>query len=143
MFILDGERDHQAFDRYAAYLAAHRDRFPPLAWELATSTWYFDARDHKSPHDSWLEWAKLVEGSLTVRLKGAYHDGFIELHYPGVVRYLLDGADVAQGHRDWRYDEFRVDAHGRLEHEIEWSGPTATGRWLIVATDVRYTWTAT
>ncbi|MBK9071716.1 MAG: hypothetical protein IPL79_12050 [Myxococcales bacterium] len=41
---------------------------------------------------------------------------------------------------DWRYDEFRVDAHGRVEHEIEWSGANETARWLIVASDVIYSW---
>lgn len=143
MYILAAERDPQAFDRYAAYLAANEARFPPRAYALATSDWYFDARDHRSPHDAWLEAMQLVETngvtSLTVRLLGAYHDGHIELHYPKLATYRFE-ATVAQGHRDWRYDELRVDADGRLEHEIEWSGPGPTGRWLIVADDVRFTW---
>ncbi len=146
MFLLDGERDPQAFTRYATYLEAHRAQFPPLAYELATSDWYFDVRNHRCPHDGWLEAAQLVETSgvlaLTIRIRAAYHDGTIELHYPRVVSYAFEGTAVEQGHRDWRYDELRLDPQGRLEHEIEWCGPEATARWLIVAADVHYRWTA-
>lgn len=60
-FILDAERDAGAFARYAAYLEAQCAQFPPLAYELATSDWYFDARDNRCPHDGWLESAQLVE----------------------------------------------------------------------------------
>ena len=77
---------------------------------------------------------------LTVRLLGAYHDGHIELRYEGVTVYRLESWDLAAGHRGWLADELRIDAAGRLEHEIEWSGPGPTGRWRIVASDVRFVW---
>ena len=44
------------------------------------------------------------------------------------------------GHRDWLYDEFRLGDDGHILHEIEWSGPHETARWLIEASDVEFTW---
>jgi hypothetical protein len=102
-------------------------------------------------HDGWLETLSLTEPasgaraerrhlSLHLRLLGAYHDGFIELTYSKVFSYHLEVADGSQGHRDWRYDEFRLAANGMLIHEIEWSGATPTGSWLIEAADVAFRW---
>jgi hypothetical protein len=154
MFILAEHRDADAgaaFKRYRRYLERNRDRFPPSAYSLATSDWYFGFNDHRAPHDAWLESATLAESSsgkrqeirfpaLTVRLLSAHHDGFIELSYPKVFSYELSGIDVTTGHRDWRYDELRVDKKGRLVHEIEWCGMKDAARWLIVASDVKHKW---
>lgn len=154
-YILSEQRDLDpkgSFERYRAYLETVRERFPVSAYALATSDWYFDARDHRCPHDAWLESSQLSESgtgeraetrdlSLTLRLLGAYHDGHIELFYPRVVSYFFDAANVEHGHGDFRYDELRVDDAGRLEHEIEWSSSGLTRRWRIVASDVIYRWT--
>jgi hypothetical protein len=153
-YILAEQRDadaRRAFERYREYLDRHRARFPPSAYALATSDWYFDFSDHRCPHDAWLESVQLVEPSsgqraenryvsLTVRLLGAYHDGHIELHYPRVSAYRFDVSALADGHRDWRYDELRVDDAGSVEHEIEWAGRDTIGRWCIVASDVEHRW---
>ena len=152
--MLGNERDDDpdgAFARYRAYLAAERERFPPGALALATSDWYFDANDHRAPHDSWLLGATLEEVgrgdrsedravSLRVRLLGAYHDLELEFFYPQVRSYsLAHGLLVSShGHGDWRYDEFRIGADGRLIHEIEWSHPDHEGTWLIEADDVEF-----
>jgi len=154
MFILSTERDrdvHQAFKNYAAYLKEHRAEFPPSAYELATSDWYFDASVHQAPHDAWIESLTIEERSsgarheirrtaITIKLLGAYHDGYIEFHYPHVFEYRLSTIDVTNGHGDWRYDEFRVDKQKRLIHEIEWWTSHATATWLIVASDVQHRW---
>lgn len=152
-FILaaDGRDDDvsNAFERYKAYLEASKNRFPPSAYELATSDWYFNFKDHRSPHDAWIEEVSLTEFasverprerelSLTVRLLGAYHDGLIELRYPRVLAYSM--AVHASSHRDWRYDELRVSDDGHLVHEIEWRGLHQTGHWLIEATDLEFRW---
>ncbi len=153
-FILSAQRDagYEAmtagFRAYDAYLTEHRDRFPPSAYQLATSDWYFDFGDHRCPHDAWLEEVRVEEPAtgerserrtvrIRCRLLGAYHDGHIELHYPRVYRYELGLRNAERGHHDWRYDEFRLSEDGRLLHEIEWSGG---GRWLIEASDVEFTW---
>jgi hypothetical protein len=141
----------EAFRSYESYLRSHRANFPPSAYALATSDWYFGNSDHRAPHDAWLESAEFTEPSagqgrenrqlsLTVRLLGAYQDGFIELHYPQVFAYTLDMQDSAAGHRDWRYDELRLSENGHLIHEIEWHYAGPTGRWLIEATDVTHRW---
>ncbi|PYO57011.1 MAG: hypothetical protein DMD83_11450, partial [Candidatus Rokuibacteriota bacterium] len=83
------------FESYRDYLERMRSKFPPRAYELATSTWYYDPRDHRCPHDGWLEEVIVSETgsgeraevravSMRVRLLGAYHDGHIELSYPRV-----------------------------------------------------------
>lgn len=140
-----------AFRRYEVYLASEKYRFPSGAYALATSKWWFDPRDHRSPHDAWLESVELTEtripgkrpsgGEVTLRarLLGAYHDGYIELRYRQVSAYSMS-YDSGGGHRDWRYDEFRVSEAGLLVHEVEWAGATQTGHWLIEASDLEYCW---
>jgi hypothetical protein len=152
-FILAAERDRdvaESFRRYRAYVEAERARFPPGALALVTSDWYFDAADHRCPHDGWLQHLVLHETGegerrqerglvLEVELLGAYHDLVLTFEYRDVYRYLLDGKAVQEGHKDWRYDEFRIADSGRLVHEVEWCGTSESGRWLIEAGDVVYT----
>lgn len=154
MFILSDQRDtdpREAFDKYREYLKINQARFPKSAYELATSDWYFNFHRHECPHDAWLESVKIDELSsgkqreirtvaITARLMGAYHDGVIEIHYPQVFAYRFNSYSLDDGHRDWRYDEFRVDDSGRLVHEIEWCGCDDTGSWLIVASDIEFKW---
>jgi hypothetical protein len=139
------------FERYQAYLQSVRDVFPPSAFALATSDWYFRFEDPRCPHDAWLESIEIGEhasGSrnqvrgahLNVRLLGAYHDGHIELHYPRVCSYTLRGNLIHRGHCDWRYDELRLSERGNLIHEIEWCGATDTASWIIEASDIEFRW---
>src|SRR5215510_2978428 len=114
------ERDVvSAFRRYREYLEAQRDVFPPSAYALATSDWYFDPQDHRCPHDAWLEKCELIEAStgersekrtLSLRLrifffkqKTAY-----DIFYPRVFAYSFSVADSLRGHCDWRFDELRI-----------------------------------
>ena len=156
MFIMAAERDRatdvgKSFRAYQQYLTANARCFPQSAFTLATSSWYYDASDHRCPHDGWLEELRIEEPAtgerlaqriitFRVRLLGAFHDGHIDLYYPRVFGYQLALESGEGGHRDWRYDEFRVNDKGHLLHEIEWAGPRATGRWLIEASDVELVW---
>lgn len=137
-----------AFRRYRVYLEFVRSVFPPSAYALATSDWYFNFNDHRSPHDAWLETFDLREKShgarhekrslsLCVRLLGAYHDGYIELRYSDVFAYRLWSNDSHRGNGDWLYDELRLSERGNLLHEIEWS---SGGIWSIEASDVALEW---
>jgi hypothetical protein len=144
MYILAPERDldpKSAFANYAAYLEQNRARFPPSAYALATSDWYFDFSVHHAPHDAWLESLEIRGTSITIKLLAAYHDGFIELHYAQVFEFQLNSKEFIKGHADWRYDEFRIDENGRLVHEIQWAAREPRGTWLIVASDVQHRWT--
>ena len=146
------EADPQgAYAPYKEYVERNRQRFPPGAYALAASDWYFSNQDHRAPHDAWLESVTFAEPSsgarqevrsltLTLRLLGAYHDGHIELRYDRVHAYRLDGKGLQDGHRDFRYDQFAVDDDGHLVHEIEWWGMDEQARWVIVADDVDYRW---
>ena len=154
MFILSAQRDDDAdaaFANYRAYLAANKTNFPQRAYALATSDWYLDFRYHHCPHDAWLEQLAIDESSsgerheirtvsITIKLLGAYHDGTIVIHYPQVYAYRFNSVSLDAGHRDWRYDELRINEHGQLVHEIEWCGAHDTGTWLIVASDIDYRW---
>jgi len=155
MFILAAQRERDpigSFLKYRKYLEDHRDRFPSAAYALAASDWYFDPQCHECPHDAWLEEARIGERSagerreirsvtLTIKLLGAYHDGIIEIHYPSVFEYRLASIALDGGHRDWRYDEMRIDEKGHLIHEIEWEGCRDNGSWFIAASDVEFKWT--
>ncbi|HYE75138.1 MAG TPA: hypothetical protein VEF04_17485 [Blastocatellia bacterium] len=145
---LDSDR---AFESYKNFLEANKDFFPPQAFALATSDWYYNPQDHQCPHDGWLENIIIKEPatgtqneirktSLRIRLLGAYHDGFIEFFYPQVFSYSLNSMNCEKGHSDWLYDEFRLSSAGRLIHEIEWSGYKSSGNWVIEASDVEFKW---
>jgi len=160
VFILsqDGRDDNYpgvelAFERYKTYLARHRTVFPPGAYELAISDWFYDPSDHRCPHDAWLESLQVLETpetepdersySISLRLLGA-HDGRIEIIYPKVYAYSFQSFSLdATSHGDWRYDEFRISDRGHLIHEIEWAyGPQCRAfAWTIEADDIRFRWT--
>jgi hypothetical protein len=139
------------FVRYRSYLAEMQDRLPSSVHALATSDWYYDARDPRCPHDAWLEQIRIEEPasgerreqrslSIHVRLVGAYHNGFIGFHYAGVRSYSLALTRGLEGHSDWLFDEFRLSEQGFVLHEIEWA---AGGRWLIEATNLNFSWEPT
>jgi hypothetical protein len=145
------ENPDTAFERYRLYLKQVWERLPPGAREFIEADWYFDSRDHRCPHDAWLEEARIFEphsgarkenrhAAIQVRLLGAYHDGHIELSYREVSSYSFAVQRAGRGHRDWLHDEIRSGADGGVIHEIEWCGSQETGRWLIQAADVEYRW---
>lgn len=151
-FILDAQReDPDSWQRHCDYLESVRTQFPPGAWDLTTSDWYFSFGDHRCPHDARIESATFSEPatgerreqrtvSLRIRLLSAYHSGYIGLFYPQIFSYSLECADSPRGHGDWRYDEFRLSERGHLLHEIEWWSGDAQARWLIEASDVELRW---
>ena len=160
-FILSAQRHAEDLDdiskpfrQYRDYLRSKRALFPPGAYALATSDWYYNFHDYRCPHDSWLVACTIGEPSsgerdqerstsLRIKLLGAYHDGHIELFYPQVYAYQMSQPDAAAGHGDWRYDEFRLSERGRLLHEIEWRGGLTdvdAARWLIEACGVELRW---
>ncbi len=160
VFILSNDgRDEEypaaerAFERYEIYLAQNRDVFPPRAYELATSDWFYNPRDHSCPHDGWLESLQILEKpdtdprqrscSISLRLLGAYHDRHIEISYPTVYAYSFQTLSPnARSHGDWRYDEFRISDKGQLIHEIEWAyrAECRAFSWTIEADDIRFRW---
>ncbi len=128
-----------------------RPSLPESVFALASSDWYYSPHEHRCPHDAWLESITISEPSsgerhelrstsIRVRLLGAFHDGFIEFFYPSVVSYRLDASDSTDGHRAWRYDEFRLSESGHVIHEIEWCGAHDTARWVIESSEVHFLW---
>ncbi|MEM7430926.1 MAG: hypothetical protein AAF351_03185 [Pseudomonadota bacterium] len=128
------------------------DKFPPNAFKLATSEWYFDFSNHRCPHDGWLNSVTIFEDATGDReaerrvgietvLLGPYHDLLLTFRYQNVSNYSISGCDLDRsgGHYNWRYDEFRLSEEGLLVHEIEWASILEHGRWLIECEDVAYT----
>lgn len=144
----DDSKPDWLFERYQEYVRLNQHTFPPSAFALATSEWFFGSDDHRAPHDAWLDSMVFEESSsgarnevrhlsLRVRLLGAYHDLNLELFYPRVFSYSLSHPLVAEGHFDWRYHELRLSEKGTLIHEIEWAGrPGVEGRWILEVSDV-------
>lgn len=149
----DGAEIAAAFRRYAEYLNEKRDQMPRAAYDFASATWHYDPEDHRCPHDSWLEQLSVKEPSagercevrgveISVRLLGAYQDGWIELIYIDVKHYSFqlkrENSLPGLGHGDWLVDEVRLSESGLVIHEVVFS----TGaQWFIECGDVRYSWT--
>jgi hypothetical protein len=76
--------------------------------------------------------------SIRILLLNAYHDAEIEFVYPNVYSYTIGATHSRQGHDDWRYDEFRMNEHGGLIHEIEWAGYGSDHSWIIESDDVEF-----
>ena len=157
-FCLSEERPKDvvaAYRRYREYLEQYKKVFPPSAFELATSDWYFNPENHRSPHDAWLESLvisepahgdrnEIRETSIRIRLLGAYHDLKLEFFYPKVFSHSLISNECIRGLGDWRYDEFTLNEKGHVVHEIEWAGfrREPGSRWLICASDVQFNWSS-
>jgi hypothetical protein len=137
---------------YRAYLESVREKLPTSTYEFAAAFWHYDHHDHRCPHDAWIESVLIQEPSsgtrhqvretaITVKLLGAYHDGYLELIYPGVRSYSLSGEPSRKpkiGHGDWLIDEVRLSDNSLVLHEILFS----TGsRWLIECRDIEVRWT--
>lgn len=145
-------------DRYCAYLESVRHGLPAEVFELASPSWRFDFTDHRCLHDSWVEKVSIDERSsqrsterrsveITIRLLGAFHDGYTTLRYEGVTAYQIflnrmpnDGRPAAPvaGHGDWMVDELRLDDAGAVVHEILLSNADT---WQITCEMVRYSTT--
>lgn len=152
-FILSSQREVDAIaasQRYRDYLESVRSRFPPSAFALASSDWYFGFADTRAPHDAHLQSVTVSEVSpaepdafpivtIRIRLLSAYK-GVIEFFYPQVFRYSLACSGSHSFHSDWRYDEFRLSDDNHVLHEIEWWHAHESGRWLIESSDVQHQW---
>jgi hypothetical protein len=152
-FILAANRDHDSveearknWERYQAHLEALKERFPSSAFEIATSTWWYQFDLPEAPHDSRLiafrmgdhgasTWDNQKFSWIEIELHSAL-SGTILLRYPKVYRYDLGMAEASQGiHGDWRYDEFTLTDEGNLLHMIEWADGAV---WVIEASDLEH-----
>ena len=101
----DGSQDSTeayvaSWRKYKEHLAAISDRLPPSARDFALAEWHHNYKDHRAPHDAWVESLTINETAsglhqenrqahIKLRLLGAYHDGHIEIEYLNVKRYSI------------------------------------------------------
>lgn len=158
MFILETDENNKiicgdsAFSKYFEYLEKNKDMFPRKAHEFASARWHYDFDDHRCPHDSWVESICVNEPSsgdrneirvidISIKLLGAYHDGWLTLLYQNVKKYnfFYEHADNVPtiGHGDWLIDELRLSDNGLVVHEIVFSN---NARWLIECSDMHFDW---
>jgi len=135
-------------DEYLQYLKANADNLPAGAREFALADWHYDFAHRQCPHDSWLEEFKIKEVSsgarsqvrwleIATKFLGAYHDGYFNLNYRGVVAYSLKFGSSVSGHGDWIIDEITMGESSTVQHEIAFSEATV----FISCTDFDYRWT--
>jgi hypothetical protein len=157
-FLIESQTKHSnpeeiesAFARYHAYLESIRRKLPASAYDFASATWHYDHNDHRCPHDAWVESVLIRESSsgnrygkrqleIVARLLGAFHDGYLELSYPGVRSYALSTEikrTATVGHGDWLVDEVCLLDNNLVLHEILFSNG---GRWLIESSDIQFRW---
>lgn len=149
------EKFRQAWKAYYDYLESIKDQVPQHVYEFAVADWHYDARDHRTLHDCWLNNINILESpsnikqgsrnlSIKIELLGAYHDRIITLLYDGVRSYELDGcfksgtfyrSDHIEGHGDWLIDEVTLSDKKHILHEIvfRWGA-----RWFIEANNLIY-----
>jgi hypothetical protein len=136
------------FEAYREYLQSIKEHLSPSAFEFAIAGWHYDYRDHRCPHDSWVESLTIHEPasgerlqnrslSISIRLLGAFHDGHLSLDYADVQTYTLENPRTRAGHGDWLVDEIRLSEDGFVLHEVVFSNGS---RWLIEAKDISYEW---
>lgn len=139
---------------YLAYLDDMSDKLPDNTRAFAFAPGHYDMSHRRCPHDSWvdsLSITELCEGDrnhirrleIKARFMGAYHDGFFELTYTDVTKYLLSVGstirkDARIGHGDWVVDEILMKGN-LVCHEIQFSN---SGRWKIVCSDITYLWSS-
>jgi hypothetical protein len=138
----------KGFRAYQQYLSTVKEQLPSSAFEFAAAPWHFDHRDHRCPHDSWVDSLTIHETSkgedvqdrslhISVVLLGAYHDGYQSLEYCDVHAYSLRNSKARAGHRDWMIDEIRLSENGLVLHEVSFSNDS---NWLIEARNVSVKW---
>jgi hypothetical protein len=149
-FILTKDKKPDGHEAYHQYLQKHKQKFPLELWQVITSDWYYDPTDHRCLHDSALESLNVTDSthlketsgsdiSITLKLMGAYRDGYTTYTYRGVARYAVQMDIVKIKHKppcDWLADEFLLTDSDLIRHEIEWE----TNYWLIEARSVSYDW---
>lgn len=146
--IPDFDYIRRQYDQYYQYLESIKTALPPSAYDFAVASWHYDFRDHRSPHDAWLEQLRITEVpmsplsemrsiELTVQLLGAYHDGYIELLYTGVRSYSLIHTGGSRKHGDWLIDEIRLSDQNLVLHEVVFHHGA---RWAIECEDLHYSW---
>ncbi|WKD48428.1 hypothetical protein [Microbulbifer spongiae] len=158
MFVLSGDFTQSdpmdirslsvAYENYRKYLEENKSRFSDAAYQFAMEHWANDPNDHKALHDSWLEDFTIEERGInkdercvnvTLKMLGAYHDGYIVVSYLGVTRYSFSHMGCHSGHGDYYRGEIRAseEDYGKAIHEIEWR---SGDRWLIEFSDLSVSW---
>ncbi|MBK8812784.1 MAG: hypothetical protein IPN69_20745 [Acidobacteria bacterium] len=132
------------FDEYRRSLNEVADRLPEGVRKFAISDWYYDASDHRCPHDSSVGSVSVTEenGQIAIRLRlfGAFHDGELVFDYKMVSSYqisLRSNQFETKTHSDWAVDEIGLSDDGSVVHEIRF---VYGDQWRIECSDIQFAW---
>lgn len=137
------------YKNYYDYIESIKDKIPASVYQFAVASWHYNHEDPRCLHDAWLEEISIHESSsgerqqirsteITIRLLGAFHNGYIELTYEKIHSYSVSQQHYASlnGHGDWLIDEVRLSSNGFVLHEIIFE----QGKWLIECENIIYQW---
>ena len=145
---LSYEESKRRFSEYKEYLETIKGKLSFFPINFIFEEWYTDIASHKCIHDSWLDKVLISEDdenkvTITLKLLGAYHDGFITLKYSDVQYYKLnrnESSTIKSSHGDLRYEEFRLDEDGNQIHEFDWYTLDENAAFLIACRHIEYIW---
>ena len=113
----------ESFQEYRSYLDSVKDRLPPGLFDVFSSYWYYNAANHRCPHDSWLISVSVAETDdrrrdMVVEVLAAYHEFRIRYSYAGVSSYAIS-SEFGPRH-EWDRDELQITDDG-IKHVIRWA----------------------
>src|SRR5688572_8590735 len=88
------EEWNEAFHEYSKYLNKIKNKITQSVFEFATSAWHYNFEDHRTLHDSWLQYVTINEHinrttKVNIRLLGAFQDLFIDIEYQNVKKFKI------------------------------------------------------
>lgn len=155
MFILSRDVDgldypeyKAKYDQYLEYLQKIKPKLSLSPKNFIYEDWYRNKESHRCPNASWLEKLIISENGdnqvqIELKLLGAYHDGYITFKYSGVKYYKIQRHQqsvIESSHGDFRYNEYRLDEHDNIVHELDWYTLDENAIFLIACQHIEYIW---
>lgn len=119
------------FEKYSEYIKNNEENFSSELYEIISSSWYYDPRSHKCPHDGSIDKIFIQDDSfegnqtinIIIELFSAYGDYKLIYEYVKVKNYILNyNKSIHLGsHGDWLIDIFILKEKGCIEHSIVFS----------------------
>jgi WD40 repeat protein len=128
------------FSDYYEYVESIKSRLTDSTYAFASVSRY--PEDVLTIHGAWLESLSLDviasgrrledrASDISVRLLGAFHDGYIELRYVNATSFSFVPV------QEWQYDEIHLTKEGRVIHTIRFD---ENSHWIIECDSISHEW---
>lgn len=118
-------------EKYSEHLHINKENFSFELFEIISSSWYYDPRSHKCPHDGSIDKILIQDDSfegnqnidIRIELFSAYGDYKLIYDYLKVKNYMLNYNQAIHlgSHGDWLIDIFILKEKDCIEHSIFFS----------------------